>query len=141
MLLTGSRAASAGREMVAETVDARATLDDSVTFTAAELLLIKTTGCGIKLTASTMAPMASNVVTLTKLATDEAAGIKTALTEHTTASVALTTRMADGSVKFNLQPSALLPKPKARPSECVCDATACTRKGRAGGAPSAEIFR
>ena len=51
-----------------------------------------------------MAPMASNVVTLTKLgaATDEAAGIKTALTEHTTASVALTTRMADGSVKFNL---------------------------------------
>ena len=57
-----------------------------------------------------MAPMASNVVTLTKLgaATDEAAGIKTALTEHTTASVALTTRMADGSVNFNLQPSALL---------------------------------
>ena len=44
MLLTGSRAASAGREMVAETDDARATLDDSVTVTAAELLPIKTTG-------------------------------------------------------------------------------------------------
>jgi hypothetical protein len=44
MLLTGSRAASAGREMVAETDDASATLDDSVTVTAAELLPIKTTG-------------------------------------------------------------------------------------------------
>ena len=57
-----------------------------------------------------MAPMASNVVTFTKLgaATDEAAGIKTALTEHTTTSVALTTRMADGSVNFKLRLSALL---------------------------------
>ena len=54
--------------------------------------------------------MASNVVTLMKLvaATDDAAGIRTALTEQTTASVALATRMADGSVNFKLQPSALL---------------------------------